>query len=133
MNRLKMVKGWERALRKWNVKNPARQPARGVGTIPEVLEMEETQIRFAENKAARADFRTANLVGREFGRMLAWAATVVTRTASPVWLCLCGCGDYKEIAAHRLLNNHPTDCGCVKRERERIAKFRRKVAREEGF
>src|SRR2546421_8210001 len=128
MNRTKMIKGWVRALRKWNVKNPASTlDYRPEMTFEQVIQMEETRKSFSERKAAHADHRTTNFVGKEFGKLLVWAATVVTATASPVWLCLCGCGQHEEIAAHRLLKNPPTDCGCLLRERRRIARHRRQV------
>jgi hypothetical protein len=44
---------------------------------------------------------------------------------SPIWGCLCACGDIAEVAAHRLIAGEVTDCGCLEEEAKRIAGHRK--------
>ena len=61
--------------------------------------------------------RYVDLSGKRFGRL-----TVVKRIAThmhpngkstPVYLCLCECGNSTEVLAHNLRNGHTSSCGCL--------------------
>lgn len=61
-----------------------------------------------------------DLVGKQFGKL-----TVIEKTQSKkypsggggvVYLCLCECGNKKEILAGNLRSGHTTSCGCVQNQ-----------------
>jgi hypothetical protein len=110
MDRRKILTGWRRAARKFYAKHP--QPYQKVVkfTPDEVEQMERYRQR-----------PTGSLVGVgvEFGRLFVWE-----RVDKRFWWCVCACGDFTKIAARTLIGGRKTDCGCLKRECERVNRFR---------
>lgn len=41
----------------------------------------------------------------------------VNRAGRAVWLCLCDCGNEKEITANNLVTNNSKSCGCLRRRK----------------
>src|SRR5258708_15436450 len=122
MDYIRKFKGWQRALRKFQEKHPPvpqgfRAPEL---TIEQAAEMEQTRRRRAAQQ--RNDNRRDFLAGCEFGRLLVW--DLATLDHSPWWWCLCACGNFLRVSALRLLRGQATHCGCLIRERRRVAKLR---------
>lgn len=59
----------------------------------------------------------ADLAGRRFGRLLVlklWSRG--TRTERARWLCVCDCGNEKDIPANSLTSGRSNSCGCLSAE-----------------
>lgn len=56
-----------------------------------------------------------DLTGQKFGSL-----TVLNRLPSikgrTKWLCVCDCGNFKEVESHNLQNGHTKSCGCLRKE-----------------
>lgn len=57
-----------------------------------------------------------DLTNRKFGRLKA-IRRVGTRGNSPLWLCECDCGNFKEMTTRQLLHGSNQSCGCFFRDR----------------
>lgn len=53
-----------------------------------------------------------DISGQRFGRLTVLQQTCV-KNSHAVWLCLCDCGNKKEISGHRLRNKTTCSCGCL--------------------
>jgi hypothetical protein len=58
-----------------------------------------------------------NLIGRRFGRFVVLAEGGRTKHRSILWLCLCDCGEKKEVTTGSLLSGNSCSCGCLQKER----------------
>lgn len=126
MDEAKKFKGWLRALRKMREEYPPVL-IRGVRapklTTEQAIEIEQTRQR---NPKPRLTVHS-NLVGIERGQLLVWNKMLGEALGTiPFYMCLCGCGEYKEFNAHSLLRGWATHCGCRQKERERVRAWRRK-------
>lgn len=55
-----------------------------------------------------------DLSGLRVGRMMVTAPTRRDNDGHVMWLCLCGCGNVKEIASNSLTRRNPSlSCGCM--------------------
>ena len=57
----------------------------------------------------------ADITGEKFGRLTA-VGRVGRSGKSSVWLCLCSCGNVKEVLLGNLRKGHVRSCGCYQRE-----------------
>lgn len=122
MDYIRKFQGWKRALRKFQESHPPvpkgfRAPEL---TIEQAAEMEQTRIRIAQREPS--DIRRAFLTGREFGHLFVW--DLATLDHAPWWWCLCACGNFRRVSALRLLDGRAKHCGCLNREKRRVAKLR---------
>ena len=53
-----------------------------------------------------------DLTGNRFGRLV-----VLNKSQNGKWLCLCDCGNKKEILTHSLTSGKTQSCGCLQKER----------------
>lgn len=60
-----------------------------------------------------------DLTGMRFGRLLVLGNTKLVRHHQRMWLCICDCGNKKEITASNLLAGITKSCGCLGREMAR--------------
>jgi hypothetical protein len=77
---------------------------------------EHEQIEQIERNRQR---RSGSLVGLEFSRLMVW-----DYAGGRYWWCLCACGDFIRATVRELQSGQRKDCGCLRRERERISKYR---------
>jgi hypothetical protein len=127
IDHIRKFKGWQRALRKFRAKHPPvasegfRVPAL---TAEQVSQMEQNRRHRAQRSHGlkRRDY----LVGHEFGHLL--VLELAASDHAPWWWCLCACGNFLKLQSTKLILGRTTDCGCLKRERERIAKLRKAAA-----
>lgn len=61
-----------------------------------------------------------NLTGKRYGRLIV-ISRAANRQGKVMWLCKCDCGNTKEIAAPSLVSGRTQSCGCLSKERTRIA------------
>lgn len=128
MDYFRKIAGHDRAAKKYLFGLPQRPVTRPRITPEEAAEMAATQQRAQHLK--KLVTVTSNLVGREFGSLLAWERGPVPSTgAPPEWVCLCGCGRWLYVSASLLIRGRKKHCGCRKRNRHAVAKHRRKMAR----
>jgi hypothetical protein len=124
MDHIRKFKGWQRALRKFEALY-APQPVQGfrapVLTAGQVSEIEQTRQRLWLRRKGlkRRDY----LVGLEVDRLLVWELAALDH--APWWWCLCGCGNFLKVQSLELIHGRIGDCGCVKRERQRITRLRK--------
>lgn len=57
-----------------------------------------------------------NIVGKKFNRLTVLEKTRINKQYTPYWLCLCECGNKKEIRGDQLKSGHSKSCGCLLRE-----------------
>lgn len=55
-----------------------------------------------------------NLKGQKFGKLTALQPTSMKDGSHMYWLCLCECGNTKEIASNHLQRGNVQSCGCIK-------------------
>ena len=108
MKRERMLTGWRRAARKFYAELPQHYQKVVKFTPDEVEQIERYRQR-----------PTGSLVGVEFGRLLVWE-----RADKRFWWCVCACGDFVKVAVRTLVGGRKHDCGCMKRECERVSRFR---------
>jgi hypothetical protein len=126
MNLTRRFKGWQRAARKVLAERPQIAAKLPNLTLEQAAEMAATQLRMASRKKRLTVH--SNLVGMERGLLLLWCKSLGEAFGEvPNYLCLCACGNFKELSAHLLLHGLVKDCGCRKDERERLRALRRKV------
>lgn len=87
--------------------------------------MEQSYIvRIQEPKALRTediDGKTSKLMDKEFGRLKVIADTGRSdANGNRIWLCLCKCGNTKEVTTHDLNHEFVTSCGCLAKEKSSI-------------
>lgn len=58
-----------------------------------------------------------DLVGRQFGRLVAIERVGKNRNRQAVWRCICGCGTECLIARCYLVTGHTSSCGCKWKEK----------------
>lgn len=56
-----------------------------------------------------------DLTGRKINR-LTIIKRVGTKNQSPLWLCMCECGNYANVTTRSLCSGNTTSCGCVHSE-----------------
>lgn len=56
-----------------------------------------------------------DLVGKRFERLTV-IKRIENRNGHPWWLCLCECGNFKEVSSNNLRNGSTKSCGCLKEE-----------------
>ncbi len=61
-----------------------------------------------------------NLEGKRFGRLLV-LKRIGTKDKSPLWSCICDCGNYTEATARSLKTKNKQSCGCI--HSEQLAKL----------
>ncbi len=68
-----------------------------------------------------------DITGQRFGRLVALSRSGVTKQGSLIWLCVCDCGNQKNVSSPAL-SQKTKSCGCLSREKkaERVAKYRYK-------
>jgi hypothetical protein len=54
-----------------------------------------------------------NLTGRRFGRLVAKERVGTAKGGTPIWQCLCDCGDTTQVRSANLLQNNTESCGCL--------------------
>lgn len=55
-----------------------------------------------------------NLKGLKFGKLTALQPTTMKDGSHMYWLCLCDCGNTKEVASNHLQRGEVQSCGCIK-------------------
>lgn len=61
-----------------------------------------------------------NLKNKKFGRLKALKDTGKRKnTGSIIWLCVCDCGNFKEVDSINLIREHTKSCGCLHKETAR--------------
>lgn len=91
------------------------------GLEKEVL---STCLRYGDTKSCgcyRSEYmsnkRSLNLLGRRFGRLLVLSkSSKKGKGGQTYWVCLCDCGNKKEIVTSSLINGNSTSCSCYVRE-----------------
>lgn len=57
-----------------------------------------------------------NIIGKKFGRLTVIEDTGKRKDRRRIYLCLCDCGNYKEVNSKYLLCGDTKSCGCLKIE-----------------
>ena len=57
-----------------------------------------------------------DLTGKIFGRLTVIKRVENSKSGEARWLCLCSCGNYKEVQANNLKSGQVQSCGCFRRE-----------------
>lgn len=57
-----------------------------------------------------------DIKGLTFGRLTALSYTTGSRKAKGKWLCLCECGEKREVSTNNLTSGKTKSCGCITRE-----------------
>jgi hypothetical protein len=57
-----------------------------------------------------------DLTGQKFGRLTVIKCVGKNKREKYVWLCLCNCGNTKEIVGDNLRYGHTKSCGCLRKE-----------------
>lgn len=84
--------------------------------------------RTEEHRARMGDLKRTNLLGQRLGRLLVVRLYKRGKQGqTPVWTCLCDCGQAVNVRAGELRNGDTRSCGCLRRER--AAKMRREATR----
>jgi hypothetical protein len=130
MDYFRKIAGWDRAANKYIAGLPQRAITVTRITLEEAAEMAATQHRIQQRPKAPLT-TTSNLVGKEFGILLAYDRVEVPGTGTPPdYILLCGCGKYCNSSANALLRGRKTHCGCRTRERKRVRAYRLKKSLE---
>lgn len=58
-------------------------------------------------------------IGERFGRLVVIGAGESTRAGQSTWLCVCDCGEHREVMPGHLERGTQKSCGCFKAERSR--------------
>jgi hypothetical protein len=74
--------------------------------------------------------RFVDLTGRRFGRLVVIESMGKDKWGGFLWLCLCNCGQEKRISSHHLLSDNTKSCGCLNRERVKLANTKHGYARK---
>lgn len=61
-----------------------------------------------------------DLTGQKFGRLLV-LEHVGTIGSRAVWKCQCDCGNIKDVTSQHIKDGHARSCGCLRKEKSRIA------------
>ena len=64
-------------------------------------------------------WRTLDLIGQTFGRLIVIKKASVDKFHKARWVCKCSCGKTKTVNASSLLRKLTLSCGCLKAERAR--------------
>lgn len=66
-----------------------------------------------------------DLSGQKFGRLLVVKDTGKRKRRQKIWMCVCDCGNKKEVATSYLINGDVKSCGCYRKECEinNLSKF----------
>ena len=66
-----------------------------------------------------------NLIGMEFGRLRVVSRVTNDKAGNARWLCLCSCGNQKEVLGRSLTSGRTQSCGCLLSEKssERMKKL----------
>jgi len=130
MDYFRKIAGWQRAAKKYIAGLPQRIVTRPRITPEEAAEMAATQHRIQQRPKPPLTV-TSNLVGKEFGILLAWERLQVPGTGTPPdYIMLCGCGRFCTASANALLRGRKQHCGCRTRERKRVRDYRLKKSLE---
>jgi len=130
MDYFRKIAGWQRAAKKYLAGLPQHTVTRPRITPEEAAEMAATQHRIQQRPKPPLTV-TSNLVGREFGILLAWERQQVPGTGTPPdYVMFCGCGRFCTASANALLRSRKTHCGCRTRERKRVRAYRLKKSLE---
>lgn len=57
-----------------------------------------------------------NLINQRFGRLTVIKPIGNTKDYQTIWMCLCDCGNYKNVKGGNLKSGNTTSCGCYSRE-----------------
>jgi hypothetical protein len=57
--------------------------------------------------------KALDLVNKRFGKLTVIKRVENDENGRSRWLCLCDCGNYKEVTGKLLVNNHVRSCGCI--------------------
>lgn len=57
-----------------------------------------------------------NLINKRFGRLIVTEQVDKNKWGRIKWLCLCDCGQEKEILGYHLRSGHTQSCGCLRKE-----------------
>jgi len=127
MDRQRMVTGWQRAAKKLLARKPQLQQL----IMPKLSFEQAAEIAATRQRIAIAGRKKrlgvhSDLIGMEFGLLLAWGR--LSNGDNPTYECLCACGNGECIVvdAHKLLSRRKQDCGCRKAERARLRAWRRR-------
>ena len=58
--------------------------------------------------------KSPNLIGRTFGKLTVLSQTEKRNFTCKVWLCICDCGNYKEVDTTNLVQGNTKSCGCLR-------------------
>lgn len=74
-----------------------------------------------------------DITGQRFGRLIAVSRSGATKQGSVIWLCVCDCGNQKNVSS-AALSQKTKSCGCLAREKkaERVAQYRYKHGHAAG-
>lgn len=80
------------------------------------------KLKSGESKSCgclRSDMYCVDISNKKFGKLTA-LKRIPKKTvhSSPVWLCQCDCGNFKEVTYHDLNNRAVSSCGCLKSKGE---------------
>jgi hypothetical protein len=59
-----------------------------------------------------------DITGKRFGRITVLSFSRKTEKRQSMWLCLCDCGEKKEISGNRLRSGKTQSCGCYRTEKQ---------------
>lgn len=70
------------------------------------------------NKEIVSKKQTKNLVNQRFGRLIV-VKKIGSKDKNSLWLCICDCGNYKEVKSSYLIKNKTRSCGCLNQEKRK--------------
>jgi len=65
--------------------------------------------------------KAIDLTGKKFERLTVIERLPNNKENKAVWLCVCDCGEYRNVIGKCLISLHTTSCGCKRKESMKIA------------
>lgn len=78
-------------------------------------------------------FNLNDLTGKQFGRLTVRKRVGTDNWRSPIWECICQCGNITNVTTHNLVSNHTTSCGCYNREQVQKINIKDLTNQQFGF
>ena len=57
-----------------------------------------------------------DITGQKFGKLTVLKPTKKRKNGNVVWLCLCDCGNIREVVSGNLQSGHTQSCGCLQKK-----------------
>lgn len=76
--------------------------------------------------------RLIDLTGNRYGRLVVVRRAGHNKRGQPVWICVCDCGNEKNILGFNLRNGQSTSCGCSRLEALARGRVTQKIGGKNG-